>query len=149
VVNDNRPPCRSLTALLVVAALAAGCGGGNKQSAPNRHTSSGVPKPLAPKLCPSLNAGDVTHVSGITPVHERGLARFPRSPRLCAPVYSAAAGSLFVQTTEDVGSAAALKGLRTPAEQQSSRADVRSVSGLGGGAFLARRRIVTFEHKGR
>jgi hypothetical protein len=136
--------------LLAVAVLtAAGCGGGNKQSAPNRHPYSSVPKQLAPKLCSSLSAQDVTRVSGITPVNQRGLARLRGSPRLCGTVYFDAAGSLLVQITEDVGGAAALRRLRSTAELQFSRSDVRSVSGLGGGAFLARRRILTFAHNSR
>jgi hypothetical protein len=146
---ENRPPLRSPSALLVVTVLAvAGCGGG-KQSAPATQTQSGVQKPLVPELCSSLSGGDVTRVTGISPVNERGLARFPGSGRLCGTIYFDTAGSLLAQITEDSGELAALRRLRATAESQFSRADVRSMPAFGDGAFLARRRILIFLRGGR
>jgi hypothetical protein len=138
--------------LLVVAVLAlSGCGGGGKQSAgtTQTHSNLGVLKQLPPRLCPSLSTGDVTRETGISPVNERGLGRFPGSGRLCGSIYFNAAGSLIVQLTEDVGGRAALRKLRSMAEAQFSRADVRLVPAFGAGAFLARRRVLTFLRGGR
>jgi hypothetical protein len=136
--------------LLVVAVLAlAGCGGGGGQSAVTTQSESGVRQPLPPKLCSSLSAGDVTRTTGIAPVNQRGLARFPGSGRLCGTIYFDSAGSLVVQITEDAGGAAALRRLRASTEAQFSRADVRSMPAFGGGAFLARKRILAFGRAGR
>ena len=146
---ENRPPLRGPSALLVVTVLAvAGCGGG-RQSAPPTQTHSGVQKPLVPELCSSLSAGDVTRVTGISPVNERGLGRFPGSGRLCGTIYFDTAGSLLVQITEDSGDPAALGRLRRAAESQFSRAGVQSMPAFGAGGFLARRRILTFLRGGR
>jgi hypothetical protein len=134
--------------VLVTLLAVAGCGGG-KQAAVTTQTHSSVPKPLPPRLCSSLNAADVTRVTGTSPVNERGLGRFPGSGRVCGSIYFDSAGSLLVQITEDLGSAAAIRKLRAGAEQQFSRAEVRSVRGFGEGAFLARRRILTFRRGGR
>jgi hypothetical protein len=138
--------------LLAVAVLAvAGCGGGSKQSAKATQTQSNVrvPKQLPPKLCSSLSTGDVTRATGISPVHERGLGRFPGSGRLCGTIYFNAGGSLVAQLTEDIGGSAALRQLRSTAEEQFSRAEVRPLPTFGPGAFLARRRILTFLRSGR
>jgi hypothetical protein len=148
-VAVNRFPLRGTSALLVSVALVAGCGGGGKHSAQSAQTHSSVPKPLPPRLCASLRAGDVTRVTGVSSVNVRGLGRFPGTGRLCGTIYFDSAGSLLVQITEDVGGATALRRLRTAAEAQFSPVDVHPAPAFGAGAFLARRRVLTFRRGDR
>jgi hypothetical protein len=132
---------------LLVVPLLAGCGS-SKQASPTQ-TQSTTPQGGLLKSCPALDEKDVEGVASISPVNSRHLSSQAQADLLCGTVFFDGSGDLVVEITEAPGGKAALSRLRASSVEQFGRAALRAISGLGPGAFLARRRILAFTRRGR
>ena len=136
------PPVRRL-ALLFVVPLLAGCGS-SKQASPTETTQQGA----VLKSCSSLDASDIERAVSISPVNRRHLSQ-AQTHLLCGTVFFDGSGDLVAELTEAPGGSAALRRLHASSVEQFGRGALRAISGLGPGAFLARRRILAFTRGGR
>jgi hypothetical protein len=134
---------RRLFLLLVTSVLVTGCGSSPRQSQSTSRQGALL------KGCPSLDERDIKLASGISPVHRRHLSNLQQTGLLCGSIFFGGSGDLIVEVTEASGGVPALRRLRTSSADQFGRAALRRLSGLGPGAFLARRRILAFARSGR
>jgi hypothetical protein len=110
----------------------AGCGGSHSS---RQETST--------RGCSSLAADDVEQVANRTP-HKLDLNP-PRTEHIrCSTVFFAGQNELIVSVTEREGGAKALRRFRARKVAEAGAASVRPASGLGGGAFIAQGRIISF-----
>jgi hypothetical protein len=124
-------------------ALLAGCGSSATQS------QSASTQGALLKSCSSLNEKDIKRVADISPVNRRHLANLPQTRLLCGTFFFGGSGDLIVEITEAPGGPAALRRHRASSVGQFGQAAVHAISGLGPGAFLARRRILAFTRSGQ
>jgi hypothetical protein len=96
-----------------------------------------------------LDEKDIKRVADISPVNRRHLSKLPQTRLLCGTVFFGGSGDLIVEITEAPGGASALRRLHASSVEQFGRSGLRAISGLGPGAFLARRRILAFTRSGR
>jgi hypothetical protein len=96
-----------------------------------------------------LDEKDIKRVASISPVNRRHLSKPPQTHLLCGTVFFGGSGELVVEITEAPGGKAALSRLRASSVEQFGRTALRAISGLGPGAFLARRRILAFTRRSR
>lgn len=137
---------RSLTALLVLAALAlAACGNGDRQASP----TASLEVATLPR-CASLTAADVRHVSSARPIRSQDVAEDPGTGEGCGTLFigGSSHSDLIVEITESQWGSAALRRLRSAMAQELGKGAVRLKTGLGSGAFVARR-VVAFAEAGR
>jgi hypothetical protein len=122
-------------AILVLALLTvAGCG--DDKSEP------------ATRGCSSLTTADIKQITGAAP-RELKLNPTESADVRCSTAFFSGATALVVGITERDGGARALSRLRAMLVAEHGRASVRPAAGLGEGAFIVEKRILSFRQGDR
>jgi hypothetical protein len=128
----------SVASMLIVA----GCGGGGRES-----PSASSAAQRTARGCAFVDPEDVARVAGAASVERRDLAGYEGV--VCSSAFAGGAGELVASVTELEGGAEAMKRLRAAKTAELGAASVRTEAGLGGEAFLARKRYLAFRHDDR
>jgi hypothetical protein len=130
---------------VVVASVltAAGCGDGGRRE--SSHAPSAAQQTA--RGCTFIDPEDVARVSGGGSVERRDLAGYEGV--VCSTAFASGAGALVASVTELEGGTKALRRLRTAKIAELGAAAIRWQTGLGGDAFLARKRYLAFGHGDR
>jgi hypothetical protein len=136
---------RPIALLLLLAPVAAGCGGVKHTSTTAQNAPIVTLPPQHVHGCSFLSTADVIRATGITQMTKQDLAPTQTSKTGCATVF-VVAGYLLLGVAEWKRDALNLHGLRSmEAQLVGGERYVKPVPELGKGAFLARRRVLGFQ----
>jgi len=145
--------------LLAAALLVCGCGGGGSSghtTSVGDATTSPPPQTTGPtgppsRRCGGLSSATVARIAGLASVTAQALAPDPRDKQACGTIFIDGTGSLVVQVTARPGGATDLRQAARVAAASggASPLHVRSLAGLGSGAFIAGKRVIGFRRGGR